>query len=87
MLDINEIDKIRIDAYESSRLYKEKTKRWHNKGLIRRKFEVRQLVLLFNSCLRLLPEKLKSRWTGPFKITKVFPYGFIKLPNAKEETF
>ncbi|XP_057526387.1 uncharacterized protein LOC130805621 [Amaranthus tricolor] len=31
--------------------------------------------------------KLKSRWTGPFKITKVFPYGSIELSNLKGETF
>ena len=87
MLDINELDEIRLDAYESSRLYKEKTKRWHDKGRIRRNIEVGQLVLLFNSRLRLFPGKLKSCWTGPFKITRVFPYGSLELSNAKGETF
>ncbi|XP_057520824.1 uncharacterized protein LOC130801081 [Amaranthus tricolor] len=87
LLDINKLDDIRLDAYESSRLYKEKTKRWHDKGLIRRSFEVGQLVLIFNSRLKLFPRKLKSRWTSPFKITRVFPYGSIELSNAKGETF
>ena len=32
-------------------------------------------VLLFNSCLKLFPGKLKSRWSGPFIVTKVFPHG------------
>ena len=87
MLDINELDEIRLDAYDSSRLYKEKTKRWQDKGLTGRNFEVGQLVLLFNSRLRLFLGKLKSHWMGPFKITRVFPYGFIELSNAKGETF
>ena len=87
LLDINELDEIRLDAYESSRLYKEKTKRWHDKGLIRRSFEVRQLVLLFNSRLKLFPGKLKSCWMGPSKITRVFLYGSIELSIAKGETF
>ncbi|XP_057540699.1 uncharacterized protein LOC130818551 [Amaranthus tricolor] len=87
LLDINKLDAIRLDAYESSRLYKEMTKRWHDKSLIRSNFEVGQLVLLFNSRLRLFPGKLKSRWTGPFKITRVFLYGFLELSNAKGETF
>ena len=87
LLDISELDEIRLDVYESSRLYKEKTKRWHDKDLIRKSFEVEQLVLLFNSRLRLFPWKLKSRWTGPFTITRVFPYGSIELSNAKGETF
>ena len=44
-------------------------------------------MLPFNSCLRLFLGKLKSRWAGPFKITRVFPYGSIKLSNAKGKTF
>ena len=44
LLDIKELDEIRLDAYESLRLYKEKTKWWHDKGLIRRNFEVGQMV-------------------------------------------
>ena len=87
MLDINELDKIRLDGYKSSRLYKEKTKRWHDKGLIRKKFEAGKLVLLFNSRLRLFTRKLKSRWTSQLKIMRLFAYGSIKLSNAKGETF
>ncbi|XP_057532850.1 uncharacterized protein LOC130810733 [Amaranthus tricolor] len=87
LLDINKLDEIRLDAYENSRLYKEKIERWHDKDFIRRSFEVRQLVLLFNSRLKLFPGKLKSRWTGPFKSTRVFFYGSIELLNAKGETF
>ena len=30
LLDLNELDKMRFEAYESSRLYKEKTKLWHD---------------------------------------------------------
>ncbi|XP_062075197.1 uncharacterized protein LOC133779225 [Humulus lupulus] len=29
--------------------------------------------------LKLFPGKLKSRWSGPFTITKVYPYGTVKL--------
>jgi len=36
-------------------------------------------VLLFNSRLRLFPGKLKSRWSGPFSVTAVRPYGAITL--------
>ncbi|KAI6678133.1 hypothetical protein NL676_038929 [Syzygium grande] len=31
--------------------------------------------------------KLKSRWFGPFTVTKVFPYGTVEVINDKEETF
>ena len=41
------------------------------------------LVLLFNSRLCLFPGKLKSKWTGPFLITKVFPHGAVELENKE----
>ena len=34
---------------------------------------VGDLVLLFNSRLRLFPGKLKSKWTGPYLVTQLFP--------------
>nr|GEX43678.1 putative ribonuclease H-like domain-containing protein [Tanacetum cinerariifolium] len=41
-------------------------------------------VLLFNSRLKIFSGKLKTRWSGPFTITRVFPYGTIELsqPNG-----
>nr|GEY86558.1 reverse transcriptase domain-containing protein [Tanacetum cinerariifolium] len=41
-------------------------------------------VLLFNSRLKIFSRKLKTRWSGPFTITCVFPYGTIELsqPNG-----
>ena len=40
-------------------------------------------MLLFNLRLRLFPGKLKSRWSGPFIMSKVYPYGAIKVINEK----
>ena len=44
-------------------------------------------VLLFNSRLKLFPGKLKSRWSGPFIVTQVFPYGGAKIIHPKKGTF
>ena len=68
-----------MQAYENAKLYKEKTKRWHDRKIKERHFEPGQQVLLFNSRLKLFPGKLKSRWSGPFTITQVFPHGAIEL--------
>jgi hypothetical protein len=87
LLQLNELDELRFEAYESSKLYKEKTKKWHDKGLLRREFKEGELVLLFNSRLRLFPGKLRSRWSGPFKVRKVFPYGAVELMNSHGESF
>ncbi|GJS53295.1 reverse transcriptase domain-containing protein [Tanacetum coccineum] len=79
-LPINELDKLRLDAYESSISYKERTKRWHDKRIqAPTKYEKGDKVLLFNSRLRLFPGKLKSRWYGPFAASKDMKNGAIKL--------
>ena len=44
---------------------------------------VGDLVLLDRSRLPCLPSKLKSKWTGPYLITQVFPHGEVEL-KAKE---
>ncbi|MGV8000515.1 hypothetical protein PJP08_29360, partial [Mycobacterium kansasii] len=41
-------------------------------------------VLLYNSRLRLFPEKLRSRWYGPYQVVKVFPHGAIEIQNPKD---
>ncbi|KAI4341545.1 hypothetical protein MLD38_026257 [Melastoma candidum] len=79
LIQLNEMEEFRTEAYENARIYKEKTKAWHDRRLKDRKFSPGQLVLLFNSRLKLFPGKLRSRWSGPFKITKVLPYGVLEL--------
>ncbi|XP_021761183.1 uncharacterized protein LOC110726021 [Chenopodium quinoa] len=79
LLKLNELEELRDDAYESSRLYKEKTKKWHDQHIRNKNFKVGDKVLLFNSRLRLFPSKLKSKWSGPFVISKTTPYGSFEL--------
>nr|XP_016436675.1 PREDICTED: uncharacterized protein LOC107762796 [Nicotiana tabacum] len=79
LMHLNELDEFRLHAYENAKLYKEQTKRWHDKHIQHREFEPGQLVLLFNSRLRLFPGKLKSRWSGPCVVVRVTPHGAIEL--------
>nr|GFB69975.1 reverse transcriptase domain-containing protein [Tanacetum cinerariifolium] len=44
-------------------------------------------VLLFNYHLKIFSGKLKTRWSGPFTITKVYPYGTAKLSHADGSNF
>ncbi|GKE89957.1 hypothetical protein Tco_1567432, partial [Tanacetum coccineum] len=74
-LQLNELNELRDQAYENSLIYKEKTKKLHDSKIKNRIFNVGDQVLLFNSRLKIFSEKLKSRWSGPFTITEVFPYG------------
>ncbi|KAL0702271.1 hypothetical protein Bca4012_058393 [Brassica carinata] len=86
LLQLNELDEIRMDAFENSRIYKEKTKAFHDRHILKREFKAGDQVLLYNSRLKLFPGKLKSRWYGPFQIKEVRPYGAIVLmdKNGKE---
>ncbi|XP_074271829.1 uncharacterized protein LOC141595762 [Silene latifolia] len=86
LLDLNELEEFRLEAYESSRLYKEKTKRFHDKAIIRREFKEGDLVLLFNSRFKLFSGKLKSKWSGPFKVVRAFPYGSVEVSDG-DQTF
>ncbi|CAN6698229.1 unnamed protein product [Malus baccata var. baccata] len=59
-LQLNELDEIRNDVYESSRIYKEKSKAFHDRMISRKSFSIGQKVLLFNSRLRLFPVEIQS---------------------------
>ncbi|XP_073022667.1 uncharacterized protein [Primulina eburnea] len=87
LLQLNEMEDFRNDAYENAMIYKEKTKTWHDKQILRRDFEPGQQVLLFNSRLRLFPGKLKSRWSGPFTVETVYRHGAIELKCNNGQTF
>ncbi|XP_015955614.1 uncharacterized protein LOC107480003 [Arachis duranensis] len=78
-LQLVELENIRLEAYENSRLYKEKMKVVHDRHIKRREFRAGELVLLYNSRLRLMPEKLSSRWEGPYRAEKAEPYGVYHL--------
>jgi len=82
-IQLQELEEMRLNAYQSSRLYKERVKAYHDKKLLKRNFEPREPVLLFNSRLKLFPGKLKSRWSGPFMVKQVKPYGAIEIEDAK----
>ncbi|KAI3725393.1 hypothetical protein L1987_65181 [Smallanthus sonchifolius] len=52
-----------------------------NLDLDKKEFRVGGRVLLYNSRLRLFPGKLKSRWTGPYTVKEVFPYGTVEIEH------
>ena len=87
MLQLSELDEFRNEAYENARIYKEKTKAWHDKHIIRKEFEAGQRVLLFKSRLKLFLGKIKSQWSGPFTVTQVFPHGGVEIMHHEKGTF
>ena len=59
MLQLSQLKELRNDSYDNARTFKEKTKRWHDQRIVRREFITGEVVLLYNSRLRLFPGKLK----------------------------
>ncbi|KAD4179529.1 hypothetical protein E3N88_28120 [Mikania micrantha] len=48
---------------------------------LKTEFKKGDRVLLYNSRLKLFGWKLKSKWTGPYIVEEVFPYGTVELQN------
>ena len=84
---MNELEELRNEAFDNARIYKEKTKRWHDKKILRNKFKAGEQVLLYNSRLKLFPRKLKSRWSGPYTVVTSTPFGAVTLKTKSGSEF
>ncbi|GJR04876.1 reverse transcriptase domain-containing protein [Tanacetum coccineum] len=86
-VQLNELNELRDHAYENSLIYKEKRKRIHDSKIKNRVFNVGDRVILFNYRLKIFLGKLKTRWSGPFTVTQVFPYGTVELSQNSRPNF
>ena len=87
-IQLAELDEWRKKAYHSSKLYKEQTKRWHNKRIKIKHFKAGDKVLLFNSSIRLFGHgKLRSKWEGPFLVLNAADHGAITLQDNDRNIF
>ena len=78
---MSSLDEWRSEAYENAKLFKEKVKRWHDKRILKREFNIGDKVLLYRSRLRFFAGKLLSKWEGPFIVEEVYRSGAIKINN------
>ncbi|GJW65161.1 hypothetical protein Tco_0117045 [Tanacetum coccineum] len=87
-MKLNEFMELRDGAYKNTRIYKERTKRWHYSRLRGdNKFKVGDKVFLFNSRFKMHPGKLKSRWYGPNVVKAVYLYGTIGILDRNRISF
>ena len=84
---MNELEEMRNEAYDNARIYKDKTKKWHDQKILRKELRVGDLVLLYNSRLKLFPGNLKSRWSGPYTVVEVTPFGVVTLKTNSRDEF
>ena len=81
------MEELRNNAYENARIYKERTKRWHDKHIMLRDFKNGQKVLLFNSCLPSISGKVTFEMIGSFEVTQVLPHEAIKIHSPTKGMF
>ncbi|KAK4380387.1 hypothetical protein RND71_002249 [Anisodus tanguticus] len=53
----------------------------HDKKIMKREFNSGDMILLFNSRFKLFPGNLKSKWSRPFKVVNVYPFGVVDLES------
>ena len=85
---IAELEEWRKKAYHSAKLYKERTKRWHDHQIKQKEFKEGDKVLLFNSKVKLFGEgKLWSKWKGPYTIVNTPSHGTITIQDDECNAF
>ncbi|GKF29307.1 hypothetical protein Tco_0095649, partial [Tanacetum coccineum] len=87
MFQLHDLDEFRHQAYENSRLYKARTKVWHDRKLkMRKEFKHENKVLLFHSKYKFKQPKLRSRWLGPYVVKHQYPSRYVELYGKDGKT-
>ena len=87
LLKLNELEELRNKSYDNARIYKDKTKKWHDQRILRREFKAGDQILLFNSRLKLFLGKLKSKWSDPYTVVASTTFRAVTLKTNNEEEF
>jgi hypothetical protein len=82
-IQIAELEEWKEKAYRSAKLYKERTKRWHDKRIRIKQFKPGDKLLLFNFCVCLFG----SKWEGPYLVLHTVDHGAVTLQCDDGDTF
>ena len=87
-MQLAELEEWREKAYHSAKIYKDHTKKWHDKRIKPKEFKPGDKVLMFNSRVKLFGEgKLRSKWKGPYIVVNTSSHGAITLQDDDGEYF
>ena len=84
---MNGLEELKNEVYDNAKIYKDKTKKWHDQKIMRKEFKAGKQVLLYNSKLKLFPGKLKLRWNGPYTIVASTPFRTVTLKTNFGDDF
>jgi transposase InsO family protein len=87
-IQINELEEMRLKAYENASIYKERIKRWYDKRLKKKEFKEGDKVLLYNSRFKTSRKgKLQSKWDRPYVVHSVLSNGAVTIIDVKGDQF
>jgi hypothetical protein len=87
-MQLSELEEWREKAYHSAKIYKERTKRWYDKRIIKKEFNPGDQVLLLNSRVRLFGHgKLRSKWDRPYQVVNSSSHGAVTLQDDEGTLF
>jgi hypothetical protein len=87
-MQLSELDEWRERAYHNVKIYKKRTKIWHDKRIKKKSFTPGDNVLFFNSRVKLFGHgKLRSKWEGPFTVVATSSHGAVTLQNDEGTLF
>jgi transposase InsO family protein len=88
IIQISELEEMRLKAYENASIYKERIKRWYYKRLKKKEFKEGDNVLLYNSRFKTFRKgKLQSKWDGPYIVHSVLSNGVVTIMDVKCDQF
>nr|GEV14779.1 hypothetical protein [Tanacetum cinerariifolium] len=87
-LQLHKLDELRLQAYANSKLYKARTKAYHDRNLrIQKEFNAGDKVFLYNLKYKFKAPKLISKWYGPFLVKHGFSSSYVKVYDKHEGSF
>ena len=84
-LTLSELEELRNEAFENSRILKEKTKAIHDSGILRKQFKEGDIVLCYRVRFKFCGGgKLKDKWQGPYEVLKSHDFGMVEIKNLRD---
>jgi hypothetical protein len=88
IIQLSELQEMRLKAYENASIYEERIKRWYDKRLKKKEFKEGDKVLLYNSMFKTFRKgKLQRKWDGPYVVHSVLSNGAVTIMYVKGDHF
>ena len=79
LLQLNELDEFRRDVVQQNILIQQQRKRWHDKSIQKKQFQLGDWVLLYDSRFKIFKGKFHTRWMGRYEEIQVFENGAVEV--------